>query len=167
MSDRLLNNLRRRTIYWAGEITKLAKSYAPNHLKEYIQSHVEDKDDGTFIIRTSINRFANPQPNYGTLDARAQEYGSGLRARRGTKQKYLIRQKTAPFLEFQGTNEFDGWLIRTMEVKHPGIQAANEGQGYIGPAQKEVRQKLKAQLGKEVRDAIVGDLRESFGRKSK
>lgn len=50
-------------------------------------------------------------------------------------------------------------------VQHPGIQAANSGQGYIAPAIKEIRRRGKTELSKDIRDAILGDLRQSFGRK--
>lgn len=170
MSKRLKDNLKKRATAWAGQLTKLAKGFAPNHLKPYISSHVEAKEDGTYRIRITANRGANPtgpgHPNYGSSDARAQEFGSGLRARRGPKQKYLIHPKNAKFLEFEGTNQFEGWIIRTMEVKHPGIKAANQGKGYLAPAMNEIRKRARAELTKEIRDAIVGDLRESFGRKA-
>jgi hypothetical protein len=165
MSDRLVNSLKRRASAWAGQLTSLAKSFAPNHVKPAIESHVEEKDNGTFIIRITADRRRVP-------DARAQEFGSGLRARRGTKKKYPIVGK--PFLVFRwdvataNPEKFhmtkDGKVV-IHQVQHPGIQAANEGKGYIAPAMRELRKRAKAELSKEIRDAIVGDLRESFGRK--
>lgn len=171
MSDRLPNALRRLTASWAGQITKLAKSYAPAHLRPYIHSKVEEKDDGTFTVRTTVDRLAEPLPKYGSADARAQEYGSGLQARRGTRKKYPIDPKNTPVLVFKWDkanpnipkNKYGEVLLH--HVEHPGIQAANDGKGYIGPAQAEVRATVKAQLGKEIRDVILGDLKESFGRK--
>lgn len=163
MSQRLISALKRRAVAWAGQTTSLAKAYAPSHLKPYIHSKVEEPELGRFIIRTMVDRNANPQPSYGSLDARAQEYGSGLRARRGAKKKYIIQPKTAPFLEFLGTNEFDGWLIRTSQVKHPGIRAANNGKGYIAPAANEIRKRGRAELSRDVRESILGDARASFG----
>lgn len=177
MSKRLQNNLIRRARAWAGQLTSLAKSFAPNHVEPAISSKVETKQDGTYIIRITANRNIAP-------DARAQEFGSGLRARRGIKKKYPIRPKNKKFLAFQwdiaemeagaeiggGFSRFaflpDGRVLLP-SVMHPGIQAANSGKGYIAPAMKELRKKAKAELTKEIRDAIVGDLRESFGRKTK
>lgn len=169
MSDRLLRNLKRRAVSWAGQLTRLAKAYAPNHVKPAISSHVEDKSNGTFIIRITADRAKVP-------DARAQEFGSGLRARRGVKKKYPIVPKNRTLLAFNwevadaNPERFhflpDG-RVTFKKVMHPGIQAANEGQGYIAPAMKELRAKAKAELTKEIKDAIVGDLRESFGRKAK
>lgn len=173
MSDRLQNSLKRLTASWAGQLTKLAKDLAPAHLRPYIHSKVEDKDGVSFVVRTYVNRNENPIDKYGSADARAQEYGSGLRARRGSKTKYTIAPKNKPFLIFpwevatQNPEHFvltkDGNVVLPY-VRHPGIKAANEGKGYIGPAQAEVRMRAKAQLGKEIRDVILGDLRESFSR---
>lgn len=173
MSKRLSAALKRRAISWAGQISKLAKAFAPNHLRPYIHSRVEVKEDKTFIIRTTVNRKENPLPKYGSMDARAQEYGSGLKARRGTKAKYPIRPKPGnKVLAFhwevanQNPEQFsflpDG-RVMLPSVMHPGIQAANQGKGYIGPAQAEIRKRGKAELKNDIRTAILGDLRESFG----
>ena len=165
MTQRLASALLRRGRAWAGQITSLAKTFAPDHLKAFIHSSATEPTPGTIVIRTRVNN-SNPtgpgHPNYGTSDARAQEFGSGLRARRGAKGKYLIVPKNSPFLEFEGTNQFDGWLIRTKVVHHPGIQAANAGKGYIAPAFNEIRKRGRADLTKDIREAILGDLRSSF-----
>lgn len=181
MSQRLKNALFRRAVSWAGQLTVLAKNFAPSHLKPYIHSRVEDKKDGEFIIRTYVNRNENPQEKYGSADARAQEYGSGLRARRGKKEKYPIKPKPGhPYVAFYwevatrsemeagspGKFKFlpDG-RVYFPQVNHPGIKAANNGQGYIAPAVKELKLRAKKELTKDIRDAILGDLRQSFGRK--
>lgn len=168
MSNRLVNNLKRRAAAWAGQLTSLAKSYAPAHVAPAISSRVEEKDDGGFIIRITADRAKAP-------DARAWEFGSGIHARRGGRGKYPILPKFKKFLAFQwdiadqNPDKFkflpDGRVMLS-SVQHPGIQAANDGQGYIAPAMKELRQRAKVELSKEIKDAIVGDLRESFGRKN-
>jgi len=169
MTERLANKLKARASAWAGQLTMLAKSLAPNHVQPAIKSKVEEKQNGQFIIRITADRRIAP-------DARAQEFGSGLHARRGPKQKYPIRPKNRKFLAFNwevanaNPDQFeflpDG-RVRLTKVMHPGIEAANEGQGYIAPAMRELRKRAKAELSKDIRDAIVGDLRESFGRKSR
>lgn len=165
MSTRLINRLKARASAWAGQLTSLAKSYAPKHVQPAISSHVEEKEDGQFLIRITASRAIAP-------DARAQEFGSGLRARRGAKHKYPIQGH--PFLVFewdvatQNPDKFvmteDGRVVLA-QVMHPGIQAANGGKGYIAPAMKELRKRAKKELSEEIRQAIIGDLRESFGRK--
>lgn len=168
---KLASSLKRTAISWAGQITKLAKGFAPDHIAPHIHSNVETKQEGTFIIRTTVDRSANNLQKYGTADARAQEYGSGERATRGAnKGKIIIRPKTAAFLEFPGTNEYEGWIIRTMKVESPGIHPVKNSPlspGYIRPAIKTIRQRAKVDLTPEVRKAILGDVRQSFGRKPK
>ena len=166
MSTRLIGNLKRRAASWAGQLTLLAKSLAPAHVRNAIKSKVEEKDSG-FIIRVTADRKIAP-------DARALEYGSGLHARRGAKKKYPIRPKTKKLLAFyweiaeanpeKFTFAPDG-RVTFQQVMHPGIQAANGGQGYIAPAMRELRRKAKKELSQDVRAAIIGDLRASFGKK--
>ncbi len=173
MASRLSTNLKRRVSAWAGQITSLARSLAPSHVRPAISSKVETKGEGEFIIRTIADRRIAP-------DARAWEFGSGLHSRRGAKKKYIIKPKNKKLLAFYwdvatisemergspGKFTFapDGRVV-FHQVEHPGIQAANGGQGYIGPALKEVRRRGRAELSKDIRDAILGDLRQSFGRK--
>lgn len=168
--SQLPSAIKRRAIAWAGQLTTLAKAFAPNHLKQYIRSRVEES--GTkFIIRTTVNRFASPKEKYGTLDARAQEYGSGLRARRGPKATYPIVPKNKKVLAFFWEKADDAipklpdGRVMLGKVNHPGIHAANNGQGYIAPAMKELRKRARTELSKDIRQAILGDLRQSFGKK--
>lgn len=160
--------LKNRARSWAGQLTTLAKAYAPNHVKSAISSKVEDKAEGTYIIRITADRKIAP-------DARAQEFGSGLRARRGAKRKYTIRPKPGnkvlafPWEIANAQPENFSFLpdgrVMLPSVQHPGIQAANGGKGYIAPAMNELRKRGKAALSKDVKEAILGDLRTSFGRK--
>lgn len=152
---------------WAGQLTSLAKSFAPAHVRKAISSHVEEKNGGTYLIRITADRRIAP-------DARAWEYGSGLHARRGLKKKYPILPKTKKVLAFhwevadanpQNFSFLPDGRVMLPAVQHPGIQAANAGKGYIGPALKELRKRAKEQLSQDVRDAIMSDLRRSFGRK--
>lgn len=166
--SRLAGTLKARATAWAGELTTLARSFAPNHVQPAISSHVEEKNEGEFIIRITADRRIAP-------DARAQEFGSGLHAKRGLKAKYPILPKNGKMLAFHweiadaNPERFsflpDGRVILP-SVQHPGIEAANDGQGYIAPAMKELKKRAKAQLNLEVKNAILGDLRESFGRKA-
>jgi hypothetical protein len=172
-SQRLPNALLRKARAWAGQLTQRARAYAPAHIREYISSSVDEKSNGEqFIIRIKADRFANPQEREGSLDARAQEYGSGLQSRRGLKAKYPIlpknRQALAFYWEVADNNPeyftfLDDGRVLLRKVMHPGIQAANEGKGYIGPAVKELRVKAREELDVEIRKAITGDIRASFG----
>ncbi len=170
MSKRLQTNLKNRARAWAGQLTSLAKSFAPNHVEPAISSKVEEKSDGTYIIRITADRKIAP-------DARAQEFGSGLHARRGPKKKYPIKPTGGkPFLAFEweianaspDRFRFDSEGRALLpQVMHPGIHAANNDKGYIAPAMKELRKRAKAELTQDIRASIMGDLRESFGRKTR
>lgn len=173
MTERLASNLRRRAQAWAGQLTSLAKSFAPSHIEPAISSHVEDKSEGEYIIRITADRKIAP-------DARAWEFGSGLHARRGVKKKYIIKPKEKKILAFYWDVATESEMehgrpgkfmfapdgrVMFHSVQHPGIQAANGGKGYIAPAMIELRKRGKKELSEDIRAAIVGDLRESFGRK--
>lgn len=160
--------LKNRARSWAGQLTSLARSFAPSHVRPAISSHVEEKGEGTYIIRLTANRQMAP-------DARAQELGSGIHSKRGAKAKYPIRSKTKKVLAFNwevanaNPERFkfapDGRVLLP-SVMHPGIQAANQGKGYLAPAVKELRKHARANLTKDVREAILSDIRKSFGRKA-
>lgn len=169
MTERMKSAIFRRARSWAGQLTSLARSFAPAHIKGAISSHVEEGNkEGQWIIRITADRRLAP-------DARAWEYGSGIHSQKGPKQKYPIRPKTKRFLAFHwevadmNPEQFkflpDGRVILPA-VQHPGIEAANEGAGYIRPAIAELRKRGKQELTAEIKQAILGDLRQSFGRKS-
>lgn len=180
MTAKLVGFLKNQARYWAGQMTIRAKAYAPNHVKNSISSKVEEVGEGRYIIRTTADRRIAP-------DARAQEYGSGLRARRGVKRKYIIKPKNKKLLAFYWDvlDEFDApetvlfspkftgfapdGRATFRYVEHPGIQAANGGKGYIAPAAKDLRKRIKESLKKGGADAIRADigrsLRVGFGKK--
>lgn len=161
----LSNNLKRRAIYWAGELTKNAKGYAPTHLKEYIHTKVEDTPDG-FLLRLGVQNKAptgEGHYNYGSSDARAQEYGSGERAQRRVGVGLIsIDPHWKPILIFPGTHEWEGITISTYHVDHPGIKATNDEEGYLRPAVKDLRARMKQDLTEDVRDAIRTTMRMAF-----
>lgn len=171
MTVKLKGFLKNQSKYWARQMTIRAKAYAPNHVKNAISSRSEEVGDGTYIIRTIADRRIAP-------DARAQEYGSGLRARRGAKRKYIIKPKIKKLLAFywevansnpQNFTFAPDGRVTFHSVMHPGIQAANGGKGYIGPAAKDIRKRLKESLKRGGADAIQADigrsLRAGFGKK--
>ena len=133
-----------------------AIKYAPNkHLKASIQS----KDS-----RINSTKYRITVSAHGP-DARAREYGSGIHSQLGPKEKYPIVPVNAPALVFfwEKANDNiprteDGRVI-LQKVMHPGVEAANDGKGYIGPALVEVRKKIKENLSDDLRSAIVLDLK--------
>ena len=69
---------------------------------------------------------------------------------RGAKP-HIISARNAPFLEFEGTNMFEGELIITPKVSHPGIAK----RPYLQPA----KDKHRAQNLKEIREAVGKNMR--------
>lgn len=88
--------------------------------------------------------------------ARAFEKGSGIHGK--FKRKYRIpsikNPNPPPFLQFEGTNEFAGRIIRTPEVQHPGVRA----RPYIRPAVADVKQRAREELKLSIRQNIVRDM---------
>ena len=179
MASELASALLRRARAWAGQITSKSKALAPKHLKSHIHSSAKETKEGHITIITYVDRSEDGKPNYGTKDAHAQEFGSGIYARRGKKGEYPIRPKTtfgslAFFENAGGTWDYemiDPPMPRARApdgrglfygVWHPGIQAANGGRGYIGPVWNAVRQKAKEELLADGSKAIKLALNRSF-----
>ena len=159
----LPTNMQALTEEWTGQLLDLVISLAPAHLRPYIQVRPEE-GDGKYIIHVIVDRSENKLPNYGSADARAQEYGSGIRARSAAQHMITIRP-----LQENGWLMFtakDGRFVKTKMVQHPGIEAANSGQGYIKPAVDAIRKEGRAELQDAVRRAILSDIKRSFGTKS-
>lgn len=160
----LQTNLKRRAIAWAGQLTRIAKGYAPAHLQPYIHTTVEETDTG-FTLKLGVKNKAPTGPghwNYGSSDARAQEYGSGLQAQRRGRSFISIDAKNKPLLIFPGTHEYAGVTIMIPHVNHPGIKATNDEEGYLRPAVKDLRKRMRAELQEDVRDAIRTTMRMTF-----
>lgn len=154
-------------VVWKERLEDLAKGFAPRHVQDAITTTVEEPEEGSIIIRIKADRQIAP-------DARAQEYGSGLRAQRGSPSYISIQPKQGQFLAFPwetanaSPERFrflpDGRVL-LHHVNHPGIEGANGGQGYIRPALSVLRQMAKSELSVNLRRAILADIRTSFARK--
>lgn len=162
--SRLEQAIYRKAVSWAGQLTRLAKAFAPNHVRKAISSKVIKQNKKGVIIRLISDKKIAP-------DARAQEFGSGIHARRGPKGKYLIKPKNKKALAFhwevatQNPEQFtllDDGRVVLPSVEHPGIEAANGGIGYMAPAVKELRKRGRQELTAELRRAILGDMRMAF-----
>lgn len=62
--------------------------------------------------------------------------------------------------KFRGFAEDGRYLFKFVE--HPGVEAANGGKGYIGPAVTQVRAKIRKQLPKAIKDSIQVDVVKKF-----
>lgn len=144
-------------------LREIAKGYAPKHLIPYVHTQVEvDESAGKAIIRLIADRNANPLQKWGSLDARAQEYGSGEHSSRGKKDLIPIVPVNGAWLVFKGTNEWEGKTVRTKLVRSPGIPMY-KGEGYIRRAAREFKKQVIVFLDADIRHDIAVVFRESFG----
>ena len=153
---------------YASLVTRLARGFSEStRVRETIHSNVEI-GKGKHIIRV---RAGGPN----APDARAREYGSGVWARRGPKGKILIKPKKGKFLVFPwdvATSPISGFISNVLQndknvvflkqVEHPGIDADNNGKGYIGPAVRETNKYIRKRFTSEGAKAIGLDIRASF-----
>ena len=116
-------------------------------------SRVEGRGDSRFI---SVG--INMNPITGAPFARAFDIGSGIHAVKGKKGRYKIVPKNFPYLQFRGTNDFAGQIIRVKGVLHPGVR----GTGYTKKAIDEVRPKIRETIAKEVKQNLRLYLRAEF-----
>jgi hypothetical protein len=162
MANQVASALLRSARSYAGQLTSLIKSLAPNHLKDKVESHATEVSEGKVVISVKVKG----------KDAHAQEYGSGLHAPKA-KAKYPILPKKGKYLAFNwevanaNPERFsflpDGRVILP-KVMHPGIEKY-QGRGYIRPAIKELRAKIKQRgsgVRQEIRQAILGEIQKSF-----
>lgn len=166
MAGRVTTTLRRRATAWAGMLTRIAKEFAPNHIKSHISSRVEERGKDAYTIFLTARKVAGP-PHAGSMDAAAQEYGSGEHSE-NSPGKYVILPKNYPYLVFKwdkvdlplARHTRDG-RVKLEKVNHPGI-APYRGSGYLRPAIQELRAKGTKELREDIRQAILGDIAESF-----
>lgn len=116
--------------------------------------------DAVFISRVQGNknsRFITVGVDLKSAPhARAFDVGSGLHGK--FRRKYEIRPVNATLLQFPGTNQYKGRIIRTPLVMHPGVAGVN----YTKKAIQEVRPKIKEELGKEAKENIRLYLKAKF-----
>lgn len=79
-------------------------------------------------------------------EAPAYEWGSGLHDTKGSPHFIDIYATNVPNLIFEGTNEWEGQLIRVPHVNHPGVKA----KPFIKPAVDKHRAALKQAVREEV-----------------
>jgi hypothetical protein len=169
MTDELTSRLRARAKVWAGQITKLANKNLGKFRKLIaVQSKAVEQGDKIGVQSTAKG-----------VTARAYEYGSGIHSRLSKKSpkqispkgKILIKPKNKKVLAFYwdvaaaNPDQFifgENGKVLLPSVKHPGVEAANQGRGYLGPAVNEVRKQIRREVPKETRDAVIGTFRKAF-----
>lgn len=151
----------------AQKIYSAARRFAPNnHVRESISvTKVESNSGGTITVQL---RATSP-------DARAYEYGSGIHSRiskqsprqLGPKGKILITPKpgnTRGLLIFPwdvaavGVPRTSKGMAMLSSVEHPGVAAANGGEGYLRKAVKDTKRQARKDVAAGVAGAIKLDL---------
>jgi len=150
MSDRsnFQEMLRKATTGWAKKILDTAKKNSPRHLAPHIYTSITTTSKERFSINLGVRRIDSFESSSsipgavsggskGTLDARAQEYGSGIRAEGGGVEYAITPRKRTtsrgkPLKKYSkdrktwlgiGMSYERGWL------KVPNLGAVPEGSG--------------------------------------
>lgn len=180
MASELENFLRERAKAWAQQIQQKANKAIgkPKHIS--VTAKASGAEGGAIGINVDA---VSPKG-----DTRAYEYGSGVHStskkvskwQQGVKGKILITPKTKLVLAFdwQVLNKYPVGtrfpnapkLIQIVGkgrgifryVEHPGVKAAGAGKGYIRPAINEVRNTIRKEIPKGIRDAYIGGIRKAF-----
>lgn len=131
------------------------RKYAPyKRIKDSVFiSRVEGRGTSRFI---SVG--INMNPKTGAPFARAFDTGSGNYSTKGKRGKYQITPKRFAYLQFMGTNEFSGRVIRVKKVMHPGVR----GVGYTEKAINEVKPKIRKEISKDVKENLRLYLKAEF-----
>lgn len=175
MTNELQKRLRARAKVWAQQISRKANSARgkPNHIR--VSSSVEVNGDIINIVSTAVSPKG---------DARAYEYGSGIHSRRSTRSRnqqgakgfiriYPKQKKVLAFFwdkvnsstpagkKFVGVSETTGKALLRY-VDHPGVEAANNGKGYLAPAINDVRKQIRQEVPAEIRKEVIGTIKRAF-----
>lgn len=163
--SRVDTSVRRRATAWAGMLTRIAREFAPDHLKSFIHSKVTERGNGMYAITVGI-KIDKHGP---TADAAAQEFGSGIHDENFPHKITIVPTQGKEFLVFKwdkvdgqpGFRRTSDGKVMLKSVQHPGIRKYR-GAGYLQPAIRELIAKGRAELDDDIRMAIIGDLSASF-----
>jgi hypothetical protein len=179
VTDDLLSNLRKSSKRWATLITQEAtKNLGKFGELIKVKSKTIENGGKLEIVSTGI------ATNKDKPVARAYEYGSGTRSRstktspkqQGSRGFIRIAPKRKKVLAFfwdkvdentPAGEKFLGVSTKTGKalfayVDHPGVQAANNGKGYLAPAIAKVRRQIRKEIKPDVRKAVLGSFKKSF-----
>lgn len=180
MADDLLSNLKKSSKRWANLIKQDAKKNLGKFKKLITVTYRTVEQGGSVGLV-----FTGTALNKDKPVARAYEYGSGIRSRssktspkqQGSRGYIRIAPKRKKVLAFfwdkvdertPAGKKFLGISVKTGKamfnyVDHPGVQAANNGKGYLAPAITKVRRQIRKELPEDVRKAVLGSFKKSFG----
>lgn len=151
---------------WAGKWTKLANARllsspeagagAPKSLRSVIEVH-------TNVVRKSAQRFSLVLTAKGK-GANVARYGQGEKLagayEYGARPHVIVPRPPKKYLSFYWEKQ-ESW-VKMKSVNHPGIVAANWGQGYIHSSAAELLRQGREELKAAGRKAILEDLHAAF-----
>jgi len=138
-----------------------------NRLYKTLRKHAPYKKirDAVFISRVEKrgqSRFVtvsiNTNKRTGVPYAPAFDKGSGLHGERRSKYQIPLKIGNPPLLKFEGTNAFQGTMVFTPVVMHPGVK----GTGYVKKALDEAKPEVKKIIKKNVKEKIWTYIRAEF-----
>jgi hypothetical protein len=187
--SKLTEEFRKMTREWSSEIVRRAnESDKPSHITVRSRTNVNDGKVDINISASSPKGDARAYEYGSGIHSRLPNISPWQEGSRGfivitpKKKKLLafhwdtmnnimeqygeeaVREALRYSHKFVGFAEDGRYLFKFVE--HPGVEAANGGKGYIGPAVTEVRKKIRKQIPTKVREQILGDINKTF-KKSK
>ena len=160
MPKNLEQTIKQGATQWAKRFTILAKANAPKHIAPYIST--KSTVVGDKVVLVSGVKVVN-KPNYGTMDAVAQEYGY---------PGAIITPKKGAFLAFPwdvnlvGAPRLPDGRILIRKVERKPMPAYNSGKGYMRVAAEEWKMELKGSSS-AFKKAIKLDVMDAFNRITK
>ena len=156
--------LKKKAAYWASDLTKRVKANAPRHIAPYVSSKSHKTGYGYSII-VSVKQIEKVSEtgaisNYGSTDARAQEYGhpgATITPRPGRKFLAFPWQ-----VQVVGAPRLPNGDILLKSVKKKPQKAYNSGKGYVRISMREWETSMIDKEAFEIADAISIDIRNGF-----
>lgn len=167
MADELTTSIEGRISYLANVLQNLVKDYAPNHLKRAVHAVAKLEGDQA-RIQLTVDRGEYPYQKNGSMDARAQEFGSGLKGQYGTTNYIPIVPKNREYLAFYwevkqpNFHYLPDGRVMFRRVESPGINPY-EGRGYVRVALVEFKKTVAPSLDPDIRKAVHLIISRSFG----
>jgi hypothetical protein len=156
--------LKKKATFWASDLTKRVKANAPKHIAPYVSSKSHQTGYGYSIV-TEVKQVEKVSEtgaisNYGSTDARAQEYGhpgAVITPRAGRKYLAFPWQ-----VQVVGAPRLPNGDILLKSVKKKPQKAYNSGKGYIRLSMRQWETNLIEKESFEIADAISIDIRNGF-----
>lgn len=156
--ERTKKQLQTETRDASKNVVEHVKKFAPAHIAPHIHARSTYSGD-TSTITIYVKKINKQQ--YGTMDAAAQEYGSGVHA--DYRHTYVITPKKKKVLSFYW--EKVGDVVAFKKVNHPGIPPyQNTGYMRIGVDAWKFSPEGRAKISRGYRSAINADIKDSLGK---